>query len=179
MNDNLLASALRIVLRELENIPEGEDVPIANVAPYFKAAALRAVTDIADMAELLLRSIDPGPPLDVSNRVDIGNAIVSTSGHLAGAFSLLMWVLNKDLSAVRPRVLLEAVDAIHEHADTLTQVAPDADSETQLSSDEVVTLARCLLVLVKLLHQELIATPPAPRPPPSQPDTVHDFQEAP
>lgn len=179
MNDNLLVSALRIVLRELGNIPEGDDVPIANLAPYLKAAALRAVTDITDMAKLLLRSIDHGPPLDVSDRVAIGNAIASTSGRLEGAFSLLMGVLKKDLSAVRLRVLLEAANAIHEHADTLTQDAPDADSETQLSSDEVVTLARGLLVLVKLLHQELSATPPAPRPPPPQPDTVHDLQEAP
>lgn len=179
MNDNLLASALRIVLRELENIPEGEDVPIANIAPYLKVAALRAVTDIADMAKLLLRSIDPGPPLGVSDRVVIGNALVSTSRRLEGAFSLFMWVLNKDLSAVRLRVLLEAANAIHEHADTLKHVTPDADSETQLSSDEVVTLARGLLVLVKLLHQELIATPPAPRTPPPQPDTAHDLQEAP
>ncbi len=150
-NPNLLAAALCQVLRELEDIPPHEDVDIANLAPYFRDTALRAVTNISESAGLLLRSVDPGPPLDVSDLVDIGNAIASAAARLPGAFSLCLWVLNKDLSAGRQSMLLMAAEAIIELAETLTHGTP-------LCADQLATIARGLLALLKPIHQELNAT---------------------
>ncbi len=153
MTDNThpLKAALLQVLRELEGNHPHEDVDIANLAPYFRDMALRAVTSISESAGLLLRSVDPGPPLDVSDLVGIGSAIVSAAGRLPGAFSLCLWVLGKDLSADRQRMLLRAIEAILEHAETLTHGTP-------LSADQLATIGRGLLELMKPVRQELNAT---------------------
>lgn len=160
-NPHPLTVALRHALRELEGIPPGEEVDIAGLAPYFKAAALRFVADIADPARLLLRGIDPGPPLDASSVLDICNAIANAANRLSGAFSMWLLVLGKDPTAVRQYVLLEAIEAIAEHAETLAHIARQADPETRLSSDSSVALVRAVLLLVELLHQKLIDDTPA------------------
>lgn len=149
--DNILATALRQVLRELEGIPPGEDVDIANIAPYFRDTALRAITDITESAGLLLRSVDPGPPLSASHLVGIGYAIVSAATRLTPVFSLWLWVLNNGPVSGRKSMLLMASEAILEHAETLTHGTP-------LSADQLATIARCLLELLKPIHQELNTT---------------------
>jgi len=146
-----LDAALCQRLRELEGIPPHEAVEIANIAPYLRNGALRAITDITESAGLLLRSVDPGPPLSASHLVGIGYAIVSAAAHLNGSFSLWLWVLGKDLSADRQYMLLRAIEAIIEHAETLTHGAP-------LFADQLATIARGLLELMKHVHQELNAT---------------------
>lgn len=156
---NLLERAFAIVLRELEGIPQNQDVEVADIAPYFRTAALSAITEIEDLAGLLLRSIDPGPPLDVCN------VIVRAATRLECAFSLWLWVLSKDQSAGRLRILPMMAEATLEHADTLAQAARYADAGTPMSDDDQAALARTLLVLVDPLRQELTATPPTPRPP--------------
>lgn len=150
-NPNLLAAALGQVLRELEDIPPHKDVDIANIAPYFMDTALRAVTNVSESAWLLLHSVDPGPPLDVSDLVGIGYAIVSAATRLTRVFSLWLWVLNNGPVAGRQSMLLMAAEAILEYAETLTHGAP-------LSADQLATIARGLLALLKPLHQELNAT---------------------
>lgn len=162
MTDSLdiISTALRNALRELEGIPPHEEVSIAGLAPYFKASALRFIADIADQARLLLRGIDHGPPLDVSNLLDICNAIMSAADRLSGVFYFWLHVLGKDPTTVHQHVLLQAIDAITEHADTLAQVAQHADPETRLSSEKAIALVRAVLLLVEYLRQELINSTP-------------------
>lgn len=161
-NPHPLTVALGRALRELEGIPPCEEVNIAGLAPYFKAAALRFVADIADPARLLLRCIDPGPPLGASSVLNICNAIADAANRLSPVFSLWLHVFDKDLTAVRQYVLLEAIEAIAEHAETLAHIARQADHpETRLSSDSSDALVRAMLLLVEHLHQELIADTPA------------------
>lgn len=143
-----LGAALCQRLRELEGIPPHEAVEITNIAPYLRNGALRAITDITESAGLLLRSVDPGPPLSASHLVGIGYAIVSAAAHLNGSFSLWLWVLNNGPVSGRKSMLLMASEAILEHAETLTHGAP-------LSADQLATIARGLLELVKHVHQEL------------------------
>nr|ART39509.1 J286 [uncultured bacterium] len=157
-----LAAALCQVLRELEGIPPSEEVDIAKMTPHLNAAALRFVAAIADPARLLRRGIDMGAPLDASSVLDICNAIANAANHLSGAFSMWLLVLGKDLTAVPQYVLLEAIEAIAEHAETLAHIARQADHpETRLSSDSSVALIRAVLLLVEHLHQKLIDDTPA------------------
>lgn len=162
---NLLERAMATVLRELEGIPQDQDVEIAGIAPYFRTAALRAITDIEDLAGLLLRSIDPGPPLDVSILAAICKDIVRPAASLASTFPLWLWVLGKDREAGRLHFLPMMADAACEHAENLAQADRYADAGTPMSDDDQAALARALLLFVNYLRQELTATPPTPRPP--------------
>lgn len=101
----------------------------------------------------------------MSELVTDGNAIARAAARLTETFSLWLRVSNNYLSADRQHVLLMTVYAIRQLADNLALVARCVDSETSRSADNLVALARGLSALVEPLHQELIATPPAPRPP--------------
>lgn len=164
-SDNLLARAIATVLRELEGLPQDQEVSISDIAPYFRAAALRAITDIDDLAGVLLRSVDPGPSLDAPELADICKDAVLAAANLQSTFSLWLWVLGKDQSAGPLRMLPRAAEAARDYADTLAQVARWADSSMPMPADDQAALAshvRSMLALVKPLHQELNAAPGDP-----------------
>jgi len=163
--DNLLARAIATVLRELGGLPQDQEVSISDIAPYFRAAALRAITNIDDLAGVLLRSVDPGPSLDAPELADICQAAVRAASNLQSTFSLWLWVLGKDQSAGRLHMLPKVAEAARDCADTLAQVARCADSSMPMPADDQAAMAsyvKAMLVLVKPLHQELNAAPGDP-----------------
>lgn len=157
--DHILAAAMRTALRQLEGIPADVDVPIANIAPYFKNAALRAIADITELSGTVLQSIDPGPPIEARRLAAMCSDIERNAASIAAPFALMLWVLDKDRSATREKVLQEAAEAIHEHAETAMQIAKDAGPETPVHAEYIVALLGAIRVLAKHLRQALTTTP--------------------
>lgn len=157
--DDILAAAMRTALRQLEGIPEGVDVPIANIAPYFKSTALRAIADITELSARVLHSIDPGPPIEAPRLVAMCSDIERNAANIASPFALMLFALGKDSAATREKVLQAAADDIHELAVAAMQVAQAADTKTPVDVEGIVALLGAMRVLAKHLRAALTTTP--------------------